>query len=145
MKALSFTQPWAQLVALGEKKVETRSWRTSTRGLVAIHAAKAFPISAWVLSRRYPYYGPALEPWISRFPLGAIIGTVEIVDTWRTSALTSGGKVISAKENAFGDYGPNRWAWNLQNPKLLAEPIPCRGHLGLWQVPDEIEEGIRDA
>ena len=40
MKALSLTQPWAQLIAIHAKKVETRSWPTSFSGVLAIHAAK---------------------------------------------------------------------------------------------------------
>lgn len=40
MKALIIWQPWAQLIIEGYKKIETRSWRTNTRGAVAIHAAK---------------------------------------------------------------------------------------------------------
>ena len=43
MKALTLTQPWATLVAIGAKRIETRSWRTSYRGPLAIHAAKGFP------------------------------------------------------------------------------------------------------
>lgn len=40
MKALSLWQPWASLVAIGAKTIETRSWSTSYRGPLAIHAAK---------------------------------------------------------------------------------------------------------
>lgn len=40
MKALTLTQPWASLVELGEKWIETRSWRTGHRGPIAIHAGK---------------------------------------------------------------------------------------------------------
>lgn len=43
IRGLTLTQPWATLVALGEKHYETRSWDTGYRGLVAIHAAKKFP------------------------------------------------------------------------------------------------------
>lgn len=46
MKALSLTQPWASLVAIGEKQIETRSWSTIYRGTLAIHAAKGFPTDA---------------------------------------------------------------------------------------------------
>lgn len=42
MKALTLTQPWATLVAIGAKRIETRSWATSYRGPLAIHAAKGF-------------------------------------------------------------------------------------------------------
>jgi hypothetical protein len=36
MKALTLIQPWASLVAIGAKRVETRGWRTSYRGPLAI-------------------------------------------------------------------------------------------------------------
>ncbi len=39
MKALSLHQPWASLIAIGAKRVETRHWTTSYRGPLAIHAA----------------------------------------------------------------------------------------------------------
>jgi hypothetical protein len=38
MKGLTLTQPWATLVAIGAKRIETRSWPTRYRGLLAIHA-----------------------------------------------------------------------------------------------------------
>ena len=43
-RAISLTQPFASLMAIGAKKVETRAWRTHFRGWVAIHAAKANPV-----------------------------------------------------------------------------------------------------
>jgi len=39
VKTLTLSQRWATLVALGAKRIETRSWRTSYRGPLAIHAA----------------------------------------------------------------------------------------------------------
>ena len=39
MKAISLLQPWATLVSIGAKRVETRSWRTDYRGPIAIHAS----------------------------------------------------------------------------------------------------------
>jgi hypothetical protein len=38
MKALTLHQPWATAVAEGIKTIETRSWSTSYRGPLAIHA-----------------------------------------------------------------------------------------------------------
>lgn len=40
MKALTIRQPWASLIALGVKTIETRSWPTKYRGPIAIHAGK---------------------------------------------------------------------------------------------------------
>lgn len=38
MQAISLWQPWASLVAVGAKWIETRSWPTPYRGRLAIHA-----------------------------------------------------------------------------------------------------------
>lgn len=43
MRALTLHQPWATLVAIGAKRIETRSWHTAYRGLVAIHAGRHRP------------------------------------------------------------------------------------------------------
>lgn len=43
MKALTLHQPWASLVALGVKTIETRSWATRYRGPLAIHAGATRP------------------------------------------------------------------------------------------------------
>lgn len=40
MKAITVWQPWATLLATGQKHNETRSWKTSYRGEILIHAAK---------------------------------------------------------------------------------------------------------
>jgi hypothetical protein len=40
MKALTLYQPWATLVAIGKKRIETRSWPTNYRGPLAIHVSK---------------------------------------------------------------------------------------------------------
>jgi hypothetical protein len=38
--ALSLRQPWAALVVAGKKTIEVRTWATSVRGRVLIHAAQ---------------------------------------------------------------------------------------------------------
>jgi hypothetical protein len=40
MKVLTLAQPWATLVAIGAKKIETRSWPTNYRGPLAIQFAR---------------------------------------------------------------------------------------------------------
>ena len=42
MKAISIMQPWALLLVSGVKQYETRTWRTSHRGLLYIHASQRF-------------------------------------------------------------------------------------------------------
>lgn len=40
MKLLSLWEPWATLMAIGAKRIETRSWSTPYRGWLAIHASE---------------------------------------------------------------------------------------------------------
>jgi len=42
-RVITVQQPWATLIALGEKCVEYRSWATSYRGPLAIASSKGFP------------------------------------------------------------------------------------------------------
>jgi activating signal cointegrator 1 len=98
MKALSLTQPWASLVAIGAKQIETRSWSTRYRGRVAIHAAASFPVTARHLCVGPPgfgrspfrealraggYKGPVLDGHrisTGDLPLGAVVATATLVD-----------------------------------------------------------------
>jgi hypothetical protein len=41
MKALSVKQPWANMIAAGEKTIETRTWGTDYRGDLLIVSAKS--------------------------------------------------------------------------------------------------------
>lgn len=40
IKVLSLKEPWATLIASGVKKIETRSWKTTYRGELYIHASQ---------------------------------------------------------------------------------------------------------
>lgn len=88
LRTLTLHQPWATLVALGVKTIETRSWRTHYRGPVAIHAGARQPdlgleigpfrvtrgTEGWHISGPEPVYGYA------RLPLGAIVATATLID-----------------------------------------------------------------
>ena len=60
MKALTLWQPWASLVALGHKRIETRCWSTKYRGDLAIHAAAKLPPKWLGASRHNVYFRNAL-------------------------------------------------------------------------------------
>jgi len=89
VKAITIRQPWATLIALGVKTIETRSWRTHYRGPVAIHAGAAMPIrgpiGAWVVALDdVQERMPKLEHWEAGFvydlPIGAVIATATLAD-----------------------------------------------------------------
>lgn len=146
MKALSLSQPWASLMATGEKKVETRSWRTEFRGLVAIHASAKFSVPHRQLADTHVYFNTALRrhdhhrPRGEGLPRGRIVAVAELMGCFDAEGIEWD---LSAQELAFGDYSVGRYAWMFENHVQLPEPVECKGMLGLWKVPVDIEEEIR--
>ena len=145
MKAITLTQPWATLVAIGAKQIETRGWATAYRGPLAIHAGKGLgPVGGLreleELCNRVPFRsvlrqhlkrGPNGGNWLQPdLPLGKIVATVELYDIRPTAEFIG---EISVQERAFGDYSAGRYAWLLRNVQMLPAPIECRGALGLWE------------
>jgi hypothetical protein len=64
---LTVRQPWANLIMSGEKTIEYRSWGTTYRGELWIHAAQAVDDP-----------GAAVD-----LPRGVILGRVQLVDVLR--------------------------------------------------------------
>lgn len=139
MKTLSLIQPWATLIALGEKKIETRSWKTNYRGPLLIHAGMK-------LNKRICCLVPFVNVlnnhdivFTTDFPKGSIIAKCELVDCLKivdadfVSAKLENGYIVDGNENEFGDYTPGRYAWILENVEVLKDPIPAKGKLGLWK------------
>ena len=132
MKALTLTQPWASLVALGLKRVETRSWSTWYTGPLAIHAAKGFSPAA----RRFAEEEQARGLVPARLPFSAIVATCRLVKCRPTEEMAP---VVGGLERRLGDYTPGRWAFELEEIRALRKPVYCRGMLGLWKLPEEVE------
>jgi hypothetical protein len=141
MKAISIQQPWAWALFHG-KPVENRTWRTDYRGDLLIHASKVFDMDGfkWLRSHGYllddrgaeiirsdkilGYYGNNIPSW---FDLGCIIGKVNMVDC----------VVHHPEEWFFGPYG-HVYA----NPIEFKTPIPFKGKLKFFDVPDELIRGL---
>lgn len=156
MKALSLTQPWATLIAIGAKTWETRSWPTKYRGEIAIHASLNQPKWARDLEHSHPLFSAALYPngrYLYPFlSCGKIIAIAELTDCRRTEEFfapgsvgtaSRGGVIIPAEEWAFGDFNAFRFAFKLEKVRRVS-PMKCKGALGLWTVPDAIEMAIRE-
>ena len=150
MKALSLLQPWASLW-LGPKHVETRSWNTSYRGALAIHASKRFWREDIELSLEPPFstaiHGLGYNV-LAELPLGAIIGVTSLkhvgtiindqpdapyVQAWPADRI-----LIRGDEATFGNYEPGRYGWVRGDVFRLPEPVPCLGARGLWDVPEDV-------
>jgi len=166
IKAITLHQPWATLVAIGAKKIETRSWNTHYRGPLAIHASKTFSQEHQHLCFREPFrsiligqysFMAAGEIYFGKhsFPLGAVIATCELIGVdqfgeWineHEPMVWNRGRCyfeLTPQERAFGDYSIGRYGWFLGNIERLPEPIPAKGALGLWNwmaIPSAPEGG----
>lgn len=135
MKALTIKQPWAQLIVAAGKDIENRTWSTEVRGRVAIHAsAKLEPSeveAACNFMRRFiPRFSSRIfSAAAEKYPVGAIVGTVEIVGCLRQSP----------SPWFTGPYG-----FVLVKPIRLLKPIPCRGALGFWELTPELVARIEE-
>lgn len=157
MKAITIKQPWATLIALGEKKFETRSWQTKHRGTIAIHAGKSIDKEACKdreIAATLNKHGFVL---MSDLPTGVVVATADLVNCWHivyhpgtnvdiAKTIEIGAEldvprhhpdfhryiVPTEKEFIFGDWTPGRYAWELANIKALETPIKAKGQLSLW-------------
>jgi hypothetical protein len=147
VKVISVIQPWATLLALNEKGFETRSWATKYRGELAIHASKKIdkmacrqePFKSVLAKHRYDE---------NNLPIGVIlaIGFLEkcykVIGNSDDVAFIGHGAnvidyVVQGNEYAFGDYTEGRYAWDLQDIKMIKPPIPAKGQLGIWNYKAE--------
>jgi hypothetical protein len=154
MKALSLYQPWAQLCvtpgpiwADGKKRpakrIETRSWQTKFRGFVLIHASKSK--EHLHLCSEDPFQGYL---GMSDLAFGSIIGAAQIVEIRRTEDIVEDWAVDPRAETEqqflMGNYDTGRFGWYLENPVQFKTPIPCRGSLSLWTVPESVQTQLTE-
>ena len=121
MKAISIRQPWAWLIVDGDKTIENRTWVTTYRGPLLIHAGlrvetDMLPGVIQEIKRLDDLNG--LPPATPLFRPGGVIGIVDLID------------IVTASDNQWFD-GP--YGWVLANARPL-EFHPCRGKLGLFEV-----------
>lgn len=154
-RGLTLWQPWATLMAIRQKMVETRSWPTEYRGVVFIHAAKAIPAEyresvEAVLDREE--FKAALRRVaranperlvLSDLPSGCIVAVGRLVGCYKASASTRA-MVEGAhgpREMEFGDYTDGRFLHEYEDILTLEVPVACRGAQQFWTVPQPaIEE-----
>lgn len=128
MRCISLWQPWATAVALKLKNIETRHWSTPYRGRLAIHAALRWGPDERAFANAAPQLPEVL-------PRGCIVATATLVDVRRTEDLLDG---LGAMEAIYGNFGPGRYGWLLEDIVALAEPTPWKGKQGFFNVPNEL-------
>lgn len=129
----------------GGKAVENRTQQCSYRGPLAIHAGMRWSVrgahSPLVTRARDPH-NPPESLNASTFETGVILGVVDLVDVH-----PSAGCCAPWGESSYVEHGGRERRQIvhlvLENPRLLPEPIPCKGALGLWTPPADITARLR--
>jgi ASCH domain-containing protein len=119
LRALSIRNPWAALIMGGHKLVENRTWDTSLRGAVVVHAGQK--VDQWAAHRA------AAVGVVAPFP-GGYLGLVDLVDVH-----------YSETGLCCGEWAePHAYHWQLRDPRPFLQPIPGPGRLGLYRCPPEV-------
>ena len=128
MKVLSLTEPYATLIKNGIKTIETRSWKTSYRGKLYIHA------SSTKIPKAYKENQDLMSLVdINNLNYGNIICSCDLVDCVEmTDEFINDIKKNKKNEYITGIYSNGRYAWIFKNIEILDNPIKAKGHLGIW-------------
>jgi len=132
MKALTICQPYASLILRGDKRVENRTWPTSYRGPMYIHAGKS---REW-----FDEDADLIDEFGCMPPFGAVIGIADLIDCIREDEIAMGDfdqkyPWIRAHEHVSGP-----WCWVLDNVVPIG-PWPYRGAQRLFEIND-LDEAV---
>lgn len=135
MKALSVRAPWWWFILHGGKDVENRNWGTNFRGTIYLHAGKwwneaeiredLLSIERTIGVLNIPVAHP--DAWLKP-GCGCLVGKVDIV-----GCVDGNARPLFRPPWFEGRYGIC-----LKNPMAFPKPIPFKGALGFFEVPDEI-------
>lgn len=127
MKAITVWQPWATLLATGQKHNETRSWKTSYRGEILIHAAKTdhSGILLHIPMEELKHLQDAGV--VNKLPTGAIIGKANLVDCFQIDEAYRRKLQRENPVEKFGEHkicgcilsGPDDW----DEPKVIGHIV----------------------
>lgn len=162
MRALTIRQPWAWAVICGGKDVENRAanFPAGYRGWVAVHAGLKDDLSGLshpavvAALRKVGVIDSRESACFSAAPRGAVVGAARVVGAHLiTGELADGRQCSQSVPEVVGAYRArcSPWAdpfsvWHVElaDAVALPVPVPCRGQLGLWTLPPDVEAQVRE-
>ena len=145
ISAFTCTGPYAILILLGIKRVENRSAMPApAKGRCAISCSKKFCAAEygefvrWASRALTPAEFETIPAWndVKDWP-GKIVGCCDYAcdgrDARRPSEGAANGRDARCPSEAW-DEGYPYW-WDLSEVVAFERPIPCRGNVGMWQMP----------
>ncbi len=129
--AISIRQPWAELILLGKKTIELRSWSTDYRGQLWLHTGLKGELD---LEEKFNLPNLFTGGYVGRIILAAVIPMDPV--RWQ---------MWQSKHLQTSPYRSGIYAWILSSPRRFKEPIPGPGKLELFSPLPEIEAQLLKA
>lgn len=146
MKSITIVQPFAELIASGAKRVENRTWPTTYRGPLVIHAGSRKKYGGHPVERIAESYG------ITRpLDLGKVVAVCDLVAcvhfkhgqfTPKDALERYPQMLMDTSRTLINVHVEGPWCFLLANIRRLDEPIAWPGCMGLWDVPADLERKI---
>ncbi len=125
MKTITIKQPWATLIKEGYKEYEFRTWKSSYRGEILIHAGKTIDK---VAMKRFEHLN--LE-----YPLGCIIAKAKMTDCVKVDEEFAN-KMLKKDKDVYHNLTRKRekslYGFKLEEVEKI-DPIFAKGMLSLWE------------
>lgn len=141
MFALTLRQPWASLMDVKAKTLETRSWSTDYRGELVITASQGYDFAEYEYELR-PEFARHLRgayPGDISLPRGVALCVVRLLACVKTKDLhklqACGFKAPAAEELLFGNFEEGRYVWATEYVRRLDHRPRVFGAQGLWTFP----------
>lgn len=128
IKALSFKQPFAWLIANGYLQVDDRSWGTSYRGPILIHASKG------LYDAYYQYIKSHTDvpiPDKDKLEYGGVVGMATLVLCCKPEALPANIRTEQRAQFAGVQHGYYGFLFEQARP---FPRMPCSGKLGIFEI-----------
>jgi DNA repair protein RadC len=150
--AFTCTGPYAVLIMLGIKRVENRSAMPEpAKGRCAVCCSKSFcreeygNFVQWASRALPPEDFELIPSWsdVAGWP-GRIVGACDYEARGRNDLRLEGESACAARPPYQWDEGYECW-WHLSNVVCFDAPIPCRGNVGMWQMPSALAAQVTAA
>jgi activating signal cointegrator 1 len=133
-------------MAAGAKRIETRSWSTDYRGLVAIHAAKKWDMDQREQCMAEPFYerlfGDDHFEHVAQLPRGCFVALGRLHRVLSTTEYAPAIPSMDTDEYWFGDYSAGRFMWVFDGIWKLSSPVYATGQRGLWTLDEPTKDVI---
>lgn len=153
MKAITLHAPWAWAICYLGKDIENRTWKPPAELIgqrIAIHAGSK---SLW----KWRIWQPVLDLWdvidqsctwdkINRY--GSSVDSFRSVkerDRFCSAIVATAviAEVLPPQDTDAGWHIAGQYGWKLTDVQVLPTPVKCKGKLGFWTVPAEVESQMQ--